>query len=136
VAEVAAQEFRLLFLMNDAVLTLDTRAMSLPLEAQRFRSLSLSFVIQLGQELFSEHPRLQHTDPEKAGRLALLLAAKQPDINAALFVASAQSCAPSDVATRFCGLSFEVMAALYARQNDGGLTPVTADREVWRRLAA
>jgi hypothetical protein len=136
VTEVAAQEFRLFFLMNDAVLTLDTRTMSLPLEVQRFRSLSLSFVIELGQELFSESPMLQHTDPEKAGRLALLLAAKQPDINAALFVAPALGCAPADVGTRFCGLSFDVMAGLHARQTDGGLNPVTADREVWRRMAA
>jgi hypothetical protein len=126
----------LLFLMNDAVLTLDTRSMTLPLEVQRFRSLSLSFVIQLGQELFAAAPRLQHTAPEKAQRLALLLAAKQPDINAALFVAPAHGCAPADVATRFCGISFDVMAALHARQSEGALTPVSADREVWRRLAA
>ena len=126
----------MLFLMNDAVLTLDTRTMSLPVEAQRFRSLSLAFVIELGQELFAEDPLLPHNNPEKAERLALLLAAKQPELNAALFVAPAIGCDPSEVTTRFCSLSFDVMAALYARQNDGGLNPVTADREVWRRMAA
>jgi hypothetical protein len=122
--------------MNDAVLTLDTRMMSLPLEVQRFRSLSLSFVIELGQELFAEDPLLPHNNPEKAERLALLLAAKQPDLNAALFVAPAVGCDPSEVTTRFCGLSFDIMAALYARQEEGALNPVTADREVWRRMAA
>lgn len=126
----------MLFLMNDAVLTLDTRAMSLPLEVQRFRSLSLSFVIELGQELFAEDPLLPHNNPEKAERLALLLAAKQPELNAALFVAPVAGCKPEEVTTRFCGLSFDVMAGLWARQNDGGLNPVTADREVWRRMAA
>jgi hypothetical protein len=136
VAEVAAQEFHLLFLMNDVVLTLDTRAMSLPLEAQRFRSLSLAFVIELGQELFAADPLLPHNSREKAERLALLLSAKQADLNAALFVAPAAGCAPADVATRFCGLSFDVMAALHSRQSEGALNPVTADREVWRRMAA
>jgi hypothetical protein len=126
----------LLFLMNDAVLTLDTRTMSLPLEVQRFRSLSLAFVIELGQELFAEDPLLPHNNPEKAERLALLLAAKQPELNAALFVAPAAGCDPKEVTTRFCGLSFDVMAALYARQSEGALNPVTADREVWRRMAA
>src|SRR5665647_1075626 len=116
--------------MNDVVLTLDTRAMSLPLEVQRFRSLSLAFVIELGQELFAEDPLLPHNDPERAGRLALLLAAKQPELNAALFVAPVAGCKPEEVTTRFCGLSFDVMASLWARQNDGGLNPVTADREV------
>lgn len=122
--------------MNDAVLTLDTQKMSLPLEAQRFRSLSLAFVIELGQELFAEDPLLPHNNPEKAERLALLLAAKQPDLNAALFVAPSVGCDPGEVSTRFCGLSFDVLAGLWARQEEGALNPVTADREVWRRMAA
>ena len=126
----------MLFLMNDAVLTLDPRRLSVPLEVQRFRSVSLSFVIELGQELFAEQPLLQHTDRERAERLAWLLVSKQHDLNAALFVAPVQGCAPSEVTTRFCGLSFEVMATLYGRQNEGALTPVAADREVWRRMAA
>jgi hypothetical protein len=136
VVSIAAQEFRLLFLMNDVVLTLGSTETVLPLDVQRFRRLSLAFVIQLGQELFAEQPLLQHTDPAKAERLALLLMAKQHDLNAALFVAPAKGCAPADVATRFCNLSFDVMAALHARQNEGALTPVAADREVWRRMAA
>ena len=126
----------LLFLMNDAVLDLDPRSMSMPLDGLRFRALSLPFVIQLGQELFSEQPRLQHTDPEKAKRLALLLATKAPEMNAALFVAPADRCPPEQVATRFCAIAFDVMAALYGRQTAGALDAVSADREVWRRLAA
>jgi hypothetical protein len=126
----------LLFLMNDVVLSVDTAATGLPIEMQRFRSLSMSFVIQLGLELFSDAPRLQHTDLERAKRLAVLITAKQPDINAALFVTPAVGCRPQEVTTRFCNLGLEVMANLYARQSNGALTAVTADREVWRRLAA
>lgn len=124
------------FLMNDAVLTIDPKTTPMPLEAARFHALSLPFVIELGQELYSQQPRLQHTDPEKARRLAVLLSAKSPEINAALFVAPALNCPPAQVATRFCSLSFDVMAALLSRQNAGALNAVAADREVWRRLAA
>jgi hypothetical protein len=126
----------LLFLMNDAVISLEPSSVLLPVELQRFSSVSLPFVVQLGQELFSEYPRLQHTEPEKARRLALLLATKNPDVNAALFVAPAQGCPPAQVATRFCQIGFEVLAGLAARQDEGALNPVVTDREVWRRLAA
>lgn len=124
------------FLINDVVLSLDLRSAAFPLEARRFRALSLDYVVQLGQELFAEQPRLQHTDPAKAMRLAMLLHSKAPEINAALFVAPSVNCAPNQVATRVCAISFEVMAALYARQQQGSLDAVSADREVWRRLAA
>jgi hypothetical protein len=137
VAFVAVTEFALLlFLMNDVVLTLDTRSLTLPIEMSRFRSLTLPFVIQLGQELFAEQPRLQHTDPEKARRLGLLIAAKNPEINAALFVAPTERCPPEEVISRYCQISFDVMGLLLARQEEGSLTTVATDSQVWRRLAA
>jgi hypothetical protein len=126
----------LLFLMNDVILNIDPQETSSPLEASRLHALSLAFVVKLGQELYAEHPMLQKTHPEKAARLAILLMSKQPDLNAALFVAPAVGCEPELVATRFCSLSFDIMAVLQSRQNDGSLTAVAADREVWRRLAA
>jgi hypothetical protein len=122
--------------MNDVVLTVDPQTTVVPLEAGRFRALSLPFVIQLGQELFAEHPRLQHTQPEKARRLAMLLMSKDPELNAALFVAPTEHCRPDEVVSRFCALSVDVMAALASRQRSGDLSAVAADREVWRRLAA
>jgi hypothetical protein len=122
--------------MNDVVLNLNSRSMTLPGEMRRFRSLTLPFVVQLGQELFSEAPRLQHTDLEKARRLALLMTAKTPEINAALFVAPTENCPPDQVIVRYCQISVDVMAALLARQEEGKLTTVSTDREVWRRLAA
>ena len=134
---VAAGVFpALLFLMNDVILHLDSQEAPSPLEAARFHALPLSYVVKLGQELFAEHPLVHKTDPEKARRLAILLTSKQPDLNAALFVAPSVGCAPDDVATRFCSLSFDIMATLQARQNAGALNAVAADREVWRRLAA
>lgn len=122
--------------MNDVVLNLDTRELALPLELQRFRSLSLSYVLELGQELFASFPRLQHDQPEKAKRLALLIAARHPEINAALFVAPAQGCGPAEVSVRYCQIGVEVMASLLERQNAGRLDPVATDNQVWRRFAA
>ncbi len=124
------------FLLNDVVLDLHTRSMTLPIEMHRFHSLTLPFVVQLGQELFAEAPRLQHTDLERARRLALLMTAKHPEINAALFVAPATGCDPDQVHARYCQISIDVMAHLKSRQEAAVLTTVATDSQVWRRLAA
>jgi hypothetical protein len=126
----------MLFLMNDVVLNLDAIDLAPPVAARRFARLSRSFVEQLGTELFSENPLLPHTDAQRAERLAALIVTKTPEINAALFVASAVGCPLDQVQTRYCQIGFEVMALLYERQKQGSLTTVEADRQVWRRLAA
>jgi hypothetical protein len=126
----------MLFLMNDRILQLDHDS-DLGLAPGRFDAISTSYAVKLGQELFSEHPMLHREAQERARRLAVLIQAKAPEVNAALFVAPAAGCRPDQVITRFASLSLEVMAALYSRDKaEGGLTPVQADNEVWRRLAA
>lgn len=122
--------------MNDTLFELDERNCVAPLDARRFQSLSINFVIQLGQELFSEDPQVQLNAPERARRLAMLLALKQPGLNAALFVAPARGCRADQVGYRFAELSIEVLGGLHAKQEDGSLDSVQADRDVWRRLAA
>jgi hypothetical protein len=57
-------------------------------------------------------------------------------INAALFLAPHENCSPNDVTVRFVACEFEVMADLWNLQRAGELGPLTADRRVWRRLAA
>lgn len=126
----------MLFLMNDVVLHLETPDLTPPVAARRFAKLNLPFVSKLGGELFSEEPLLPHVAPERAMRLAMLIVAKTPQINAALFVAPARGCPPDQVQARYAQLSFEVMSLLYDRQQHGGLTTLEADRQVWRRLAA
>lgn len=124
------------FLINDTVFEIDARAIVPPLDAQRFAAVSLGYVIQLGKELYAEEPLLHRVAPERARRLAALLSMKQPDINAALFVAPARGCAPDQVTSRFCNLAIEVMASLHSQSVQGALDAISADREVWRRLAA
>jgi hypothetical protein len=126
----------LYFLMNDTLFELDERNLVAPLDARRFATLSMAFVVKLGQELFAEDPLLCQNAPERAKRLAMLLALKQPGLNAALFVAPARGCPPDQVGVRFAELDLSVLAGLYARQAEGSLNALSADRDVWRRLAA
>ena len=126
----------MLFLMNNVVLNLDAAELAPPVTARRFARLTHAFVDRLGAELFSEDPLLPLHDVERARRLAALIVAKTPEINAALYVAPAVGCPLDHVQSRYCQIGFEVMGLLYDRQKHGGLTTVEADRQVWRRLAA
>lgn len=126
----------MLFLMNEVVFNLDTMDLAPPVTAQRFSRLSLPFVTQLGAELFAEEPLLPRVSPERAMKLAALIVAKQPEINAALFVAPARNCPIDQIQCRYVSIGFEVMGLLYERQQRGALTTLEADRQVWRRLAA
>lgn len=126
----------MLFLMNDVVLSLDAVDLAPPVTAKRFARIDLAFVSRLGAELFAEEPLLPHLAPERSLRLAALIVAKAPEINAALFVAPARGCPVEQVQSRYAQLSFEVMGVLFQRQQQGSLTTLEADRQVWRRLAA
>ena len=126
----------MLFLLNDVVLILEGKRLMSALDMRRFGSLRLQLVTTLGQEAFSEEPLLHRCCLDQAVRLAALITAKAPEINAALFVAPARNCPPEQVAHRFAQVDFDVMAQLYSRQQTGGLSTLEADRQVWRRLAA
>jgi hypothetical protein len=126
----------MLFLMNDVVLNLDAADLKPALKDRRFKSLSLTYIGKLGQELFSENPLLHKLNVPRAVRLASLIMAKEPTINAALFVAQDFNVPPDEVAVRYAQISFDVMAILYQRQQNAGLSTVEADRQVWKRLAA
>jgi hypothetical protein len=123
----------MLFLLNDVILHLDARE-SPPL--QSVDALTIGALTRLAQEMYAEEPLLHIRQPERAKRLALLIAAKSPEVNAALFSAPAKGCSPQAVATRYASLSIEAMASLFNEQRARRLTPVLADNQVWRRLAA
>ncbi|CAN5184636.1 hypothetical protein BH09PSE2_BH09PSE2_12160 [soil metagenome] len=125
----------MLFLLNDALITLDGKDAP-PLDAGRFRALSLPFLLKLGAEMFAADPLMHQTNPERAKRLATLIKSKNPQVNAALFVAPARNCPVDQVISRVAEVSLEVMGSLHNRAKAGDLNPVTADREVWRRMAA
>jgi hypothetical protein len=126
----------MLFLLNDVIFSLDAAELAPPITRDRFAKVSLNYVAKLGQELYSAEPLLHLKDPEKAQRLAALILAKAPDVNAALFIAPSRGCLVDQVQVRYVQLGLEIMASLWERQKAGGLTNVEADRQVWRRLAA
>ncbi len=126
----------MLFLLNDVVLNLSAVALAPPVAARRFERLGMDFIGKLGGELFASEPMLHREAPERASRLAALIVAKRPEINAALFVATAKGCPLDQVSVRYAQISFEIMGALYTRQQEGSLNNLEADRQVWRRLAA
>jgi hypothetical protein len=123
------------FLLNDVLLNLDARAKP-PLDTRSLAALSQQAVTRLAQEMYAEQPLLHRRDPERARRLALLIKAKTPDINAALFAAPAKGCSPEAVAVRYASLTIDAMADLHVENKARPLTPLVADRYVWRRLAA
>jgi hypothetical protein len=126
----------MLFLLNDTVLRLDGVAMEARLGGRRMTRLEFPAILRMGQELYSREPLLQRTNSARAQRLCALIAAKAPMINAALFVAPALDCPPAEVTVRFVACQFEVMAELQLLQRAGELDAVSADRMIWRRLAA
>jgi hypothetical protein len=126
----------MLFLLNDRVLDFDREDFLPPFGSERFHALSLAFVTKLGQEIYAESPLLHREEPDRAMRLALLIASRAPHVNAALFVAPAKGCRPDQVSIRLTTVDEDTLVDLQASDKDGALTPVKADREVWRRLAA
>lgn len=126
----------MLFLMNDVVLNLDGMKMTPKITNRRFRDLPFNAVSRLGQELYAESPLLHHRRPQRAKRLALLIIAKAPAINAALFTAPYFGCAPEEVTMRYLNVDFEIMAHLAKRQDEGENDKIWTDRQVWKRLAA
>ncbi|WP_217695951.1 hypothetical protein [Pseudomonas syringae] len=128
------ERFAMLFLLNDVVFDLDEACPVTPADTRRFEKLSFDYVLELGCELFAENPLLHRNDPERARRLAWLIAERSPDVNAALFAAPAVACDPDLVEPRFCALPDAVMRQLQAKGRR--LDAVAADRAVWNRMAA
>lgn len=126
----------MLFLLNEVVLDLNHLSASPWTVSRRFARLSFDGLVRLGQELYAEQPLLHRVRPDRACRLASLIAGRAPHINAALFVATRYGAAAEEVSVQFASLSAETMNALDRRQETGELNALAADRQVWRRLAA
>jgi hypothetical protein len=126
----------MLFLLNDIVLTMDAETLSAAKAKSLQAPLRFEFISRMGQELFSEDPLVHKNRPERAKRLAALILAKAPTVNAALFLAHVRGCAVDQVQFRYAQVDFEVICGLASRQSNGGLSTVDADRQVWKRLAA
>ena len=107
-----------------------------PAQAGRFASLPLPALLRLGAEMIAQSPQLHRDAPERAQRLAALIVARTPSVNAAQFRAPHAGCRPDQVVTGLAEIALLVMAELYAAERGAELTPTLADSRVWRRLAA
>ena len=125
----------MLFLMNDVVLRIDPQAVGLPLDAASLDRLNFSWILRHGAEMFAEEPDLPRVNPARAHRLAVLIAAKRIEVNAARFEAPSKGCMPEAVRIRVATLGFETMAGLAALERRGVLDEAAVDRGVWRRAA-
>lgn len=126
----------MLFLLNDRVLHVDARDLGGPLSTAVVERLTPECVEMLGAELYAAEPLLHARNPDLARKLAGLIMAKNPGVNAAHFFAEAEGCPPETVETRFARLDDPVLRGLKRQQSEGGLTPLEADRRVWRRYDA
>ncbi|WP_292054496.1 MULTISPECIES: hypothetical protein [unclassified Brevundimonas] len=126
----------MLFLLNDVVFTLEPPSPAPLKDERRFAPLELDSLIELGCELFSEHPQLQRTHPERARRLAWLLSRKTEGLNAALFTAPEAGCLPEVVEPRFCALPLPTLDQLYQRAIAGQSLSETTERDIWGLVAA
>jgi hypothetical protein len=126
----------MLFLFNDTVLTLDAETLAKAKAKSLQAPLRFDFISRMGQELFADDPLVHKNRPERVRRLAGLILAKAPTINAALFLAPMRGCPLDQVQFRYAQVSFEVICALSGRQSQGHLSTLDADRQVWKRLAA
>jgi hypothetical protein len=126
----------MLFLLNDTVLSLDLEQLSAAPVGASLSAMTFGQVIALGQEMFSNAPRLQHLSESGPVRLATLIAAKKPEINAALFSAPSIGCAPAAVTVRFATLSIEMIHEMKALHDNGRLNKVLVDYHVWGKLRA
>lgn len=123
----------MLFLMNDWVMQFDQKAMVEDLINFNVRDITFPQVLVLGQELYANEPQLHHLQPAQARKLAALVMAKQPEVNAVLFIPPHQGCNPKDVKVRYCNVAFDMLAQLLKVQ-ESQRSGAWANKEVWNKL--
>lgn len=124
------------FLLNDLVLDIEPTRMMHPLDAERFESLSLDYIAQLGKEMFAEDAMAHRKNSERARRLAYLIHLKMPRINAAQFFVMSANGQPESVDAAFKSLNEMAMGMMYEQQMRGQLDSNKVDHAVWHRMAA
>ena len=123
----------MLFLMNDWVMQFDQKALVEDLVGFNVRNITFPQVLVLGQELYAEEPQLHLHQPAQARKLAAHVMAKQPEVNAVLFVPPHQGCNPRDVTVRYCAVAFDLLAQLLKVQ-ETQKNGAWANKEVWNKL--
>ena len=130
----------MLFLLNDVVLEFEAARLVPPAVAGHLARMPFERVADLVREAFAENPRLPSASIAESQKLALMIALKHPEVNAALVLGPGRVCPVSDVSVRFASLAGELMFQLKGLQEQKRLTAGVANAMVWalagqRRLA-
>lgn len=131
----------MLFLLNDVILEFEAARLAPPAVAGHLARLPFGRVAELVREAFAENPRLPSASIAESQKLALMIALKRPEVNAALVLGPGRVCSANDVNVQFASLAGELMFQLKGLQEQRRLTPSAANSMVWamagqRRLAS
>ncbi len=129
----------MLFLMNAVVLEFEAGRLAQPAIAGHLARLSFEQVLDLTTEAFAMNPRLPAGNMAESQKLALMIALKQPQVNAALVLTPGRPCSPAEISIKFANLGAELLMQLKGLQASGRLDAAAANNLVWstlgRRLA-
>lgn len=125
----------MLFLFNDVIFELESKQTAPPGVISRVAALTLPQIVALVRDQLAVNPDLARTAPAAAAKSALLLALKQPELNAALFIAPKAGCKGRDVSFRFAALDPIILHELKRAQDLGRLTPGLVNAHVWFHAA-
>ena len=118
----------MLFLLNDAVFDLSLTGPDTFEDQRPMRLLDFEAAVEMGCDLYAEHPRLEIDDPARARRLAWLISHLGAGINAARFHAPEEGCNPLLVEPRFGHVPPALMLELQAQ---AALSPCGAVASHW-----
>ena len=125
-----------LFLLNDRVVDVGSAFAAPPQIAGHVATLPPLDVIGLVREMFAADPGFPSRRPVAAAKASLMLILKEPQLNAALFVAPEAGCHPALVTARFAAVDPHVLHELKALQDQGRLTFGAINTEVWSQAPA
>jgi hypothetical protein len=120
-----------LFLLNDVVLEFEAARLVPPAVAGHLARLPFGQVAALVREAIAEKPGLPRASLPESQKLALMIALKHPEVNAALVLGPGRPCAASEVSLQFASLGGELLFQLKGLQEQGRLTPGVANAMVW-----
>lgn len=124
----------MLFLMNTVVLEFEAGRLAQPMIAGHLARLSFEQVIDLATEAFALNPRLPGGNLAESQKLALMIALKHPQVNAALVLTPGRPCSSAEVSIQFASLGAELLMQLKGLQAEGRLDAAAANNLVWSAL--
>lgn len=121
----------MLFLLNDVVLEFEAARLAPPAVAGHLARLPFQRVAELVREAFAENPRLPSASIAESQKLALMIALKHPEVNAALVLGPGRVCTVNEVSVQFASLAGELMFQLKGLQEQRRLNPGAVNAMVW-----